>query len=389
MRRLKPGSRGGGAPAKLPTFYLPLSPMEKRLLLEESLLNLILRRLAFQLIESHQSFEESVFIAIQPRGIELMHAVVKALEEVKAIVKPESLQQGTLDITFHRDDFRSGKTLIPKSTDIPFAIEGKRIILIDDVLYTGRTIRAALDALVDFGRPKDVELLVLIDRKLHRDLPIQAKYVGKTIDSIEEERVTVDLEGKVFGLPLKPLIMASLSTKHLLGIADLSTEDIQLIHSTADEFKEVLSRKSKKSHPFRDVTIANLFFENSTRTKISFELAEKRLSADVVNFASSTSSTKKGETLIDTVNNILAMKVDMVVMRHPQPGAHRLLSRHIDAKIINAGDGAHEHPTQALLDAYSIRERLGDVGGKKICLFGDIKHSPCNLQHSLFAKIGG
>ena len=169
--------------------------MEKRLLLEESLLNLILRRLAFQLIESHQSFEESIFIAIQPRGIELMHAVVKALEEVKAI-KPKSLHQGTLDITFHRDDFRSGKSLIPKSTDIPFAIEGKRIILIDDVLYTGRTIRAALDALVDFGRPKDVELLVLIDRKLHRDLPIQAKYVGKTIDSIEEERVTVDLEGK-------------------------------------------------------------------------------------------------------------------------------------------------------------------------------------------------
>ena len=192
---LKLGSRRGGAPAKLPTFYLPLSPMEKRLLLEESLLNLILRRLAFQLIESHQSFEESIFIAIQPRGIELMHAVVKVLEEVKAI-QPESLQQGTLDITFHRDDFRSGKSLIPKSTDIPFAIEGKRIILIDDVLYTGRTIRAALDALVDFGRPKDVELLVLIDRKLHRDLPIQAKYVGKTIDSIEEERVTVDLEGK-------------------------------------------------------------------------------------------------------------------------------------------------------------------------------------------------
>ena len=194
MRRLKPGSRGGGAPAKLPTFYLPLSPMEKRLLLEESLLNLILRRLAFQLIESHQSFEESVFIAIQPRGIELMHAVVKALEEVKAI-KPESLQQGTLDITFHRDDFRSGKSLIPKSTDIPFAIEGKRIILIDDVLYTGRTIRAALDALVDFGRPKDVELLVLIDRKLHRDLPIQAKYVGKRLTQSKRNE-TVDLEGK-------------------------------------------------------------------------------------------------------------------------------------------------------------------------------------------------
>lgn len=183
--------------------------------------------------------------------------------------------------------------------------------------------------------------------------------------------------------------MASLSTKHLLGIADLSTEDIQLIHSMADEFKEVLSRKIKKVPSLRDVTIANLFFENSTRTKISFELAEKRLSADVVNFASSTSSTKKGETLIDTVNNILAMKVDMVVMRHPQPGAHRLLSRHIDAKIINAGDGAHEHPTQALLDAYSIRERLGEVGGKKVCLFGDIKHSRVAISNILcLQKLG-
>ena len=175
--------------------------------------------------------------------------------------------------------------------------------------------------------------------------------------------------------------MASLSTKHLLGIADLSTEDIQLIHSTADEFKEVLSRKIKKVPSLRDVTIANLFFENSTRTKISFELAEKRLSADVVNFASSTSSTKKGETLIDTVNNILAMKVDMVVMRHPQPGAHRLLSRHIDAKIINAGDGAHEHPTQAILDMVSLHEKFNRLKGLKIGIVGDIAHSRVALSN--------
>ena len=166
-----------------------------------------------------------------------------------------------------------------------------------------------------------------------------------------------------------------LSVKHLLGIKDLRKEDIELIFSQADEFKEVLSRPIKKVPSLRDVTIANLFFENSTRTKLSFELAEKRLSADVINFSSSGSSVKKGETLVDTVKNILAMKVDMVVMRHSAPGAGLFLSRHIDASIVNAGDGTHEHPTQALLDAYSIRERLGEVKGKKVAIVGDISHS--------------
>lgn len=166
-----------------------------------------------------------------------------------------------------------------------------------------------------------------------------------------------------------------LSTKHLLGIKDLQREDIELIFSQADEFKEVLSRPIKKVPSLRDITVANLFFENSTRTRLSFELAEKRLSADVVNFSASSSSVKKGETLIDTVNNILAMKVDMVVMRHASPGAAMFLSKHIKASIVNAGDGTHEHPTQALLDAYSIREKLGSVKGKKIVIVGDITHS--------------
>src|SRR5882724_10276647 len=155
--------------------------------------------------------------------------------------------------------------------------------------------------------------------------------------------------------------MKKLSTKHLLGIKDLTKEDIELIFSTAESFKEVINRPIKKVPSLRDITIANLFFENSTRTKLSFELAEKRLSADVVNFSSASSSVKKGETLIDTVNNILAMKVDMVVMRHPYPGAATFLSKHVKAQIVNAGDGAHEHPTQALLDAFSIREKYGDV----------------------------
>ena len=175
--------------------------------------------------------------------------------------------------------------------------------------------------------------------------------------------------------------MTKLSTKHLLGIKDITAADINLILSTAENFKEVINRPIKKVPSLRDITIANLFFENSTRTKLSFELAEKRLSADVINFASSSSSVKKGETLIDTVNNILAMKVDMVVMRHPNPGAAVFLAKHVNAKIINAGDGAHEHPTQALLDAFSIKKKLGTIKGKKIAIVGDILHSRVALSN--------
>lgn len=175
--------------------------------------------------------------------------------------------------------------------------------------------------------------------------------------------------------------MKELSVSNLLGIKYLSTDDIQLIFETADQFKEVINRPIKKVPSLRDITIANLFFENSTRTRLSFELAEKRLSADVINFSASSSSVAKGETLIDTVNNILAMKVDMVVMRHPNPGAGVFLSKHVQASIVNAGDGAHEHPTQALLDAFSIREKYGDVSGKKVVIVGDIMHSRVALSN--------
>jgi len=175
--------------------------------------------------------------------------------------------------------------------------------------------------------------------------------------------------------------MSNLSVDHLLGIKYLKKSDIDLIFKTADNFKKIINQPIKKVPSLRDITIANLFFENSTRTKLSFELAEKRLSADVINFSSASSSVKKGETLLDTVNNILAMKVDIVVMRHPNPGASVFLSRNIDAKIVNAGDGAHEHPTQALLDAYSIRERYGEVEGKKVVIVGDILHSRVALSN--------
>lgn len=171
------------------------------------------------------------------------------------------------------------------------------------------------------------------------------------------------------------------SQPHLLGIKDIKREDIELVFETTDNFKAIINRPIKKVPSLRDVTVANIFFENSTRTRISFELAQKRLSADVVNFSASSSSVSKGETLIDTVNNILAMKVDMVVMRHPAPGACQFLSKHIKAQIINAGDGTHEHPTQALLDAYSIREKLGTVKGKKVVIVGDITHSRVALSN--------
>lgn len=177
-----------------------------------------------------------------------------------------------------------------------------------------------------------------------------------------------------------------LSTAHLLGIKYITADDIDLIFKTADQFKEVINRPIKKVPSLRDVTIANLFFENSTRTKLSFELAEKRLSADVINFSASSSSVSKGETLLDTVNNILSMKVDMIVMRHPSPGAAAYLSTRVDANIVNAGDGTHEHPTQALLDAYSIRERLGTVKNRKIVIIGDIFHSRVALSNIFCLK---
>jgi aspartate carbamoyltransferase catalytic subunit len=183
--------------------------------------------------------------------------------------------------------------------------------------------------------------------------------------------------------------MKELSVNHLLGIKYITPEDIQLIFETADQFKEVINRPIKKVPSLRDITIANIFFENSTRTKLSFELAQKRLSADVISFSAAQSSVKKGETLIDTVNNILSMKVDMVVMRHSNPGAAYFLSQNVKASIVNAGDGAHEHPTQGLLDSFSIRERLGEVGGKKVVIVGDVLHSRVALSNIYALQMQG
>jgi len=183
--------------------------------------------------------------------------------------------------------------------------------------------------------------------------------------------------------------MSELSVNHLLGIKYINKKDIDLIFETADHFKEVINRPIKKVPSLRDITIANIFFENSTRTKLSFELAQKRLSADVISFSAAQSSVKKGETLIDTVNNILSMKVDMVVMRHSNPGAAYFLSKNVKASIVNAGDGAHEHPTQGLLDSFTIRERLGEVAGKKVVIVGDILHSRVALSNIYALQMQG
>jgi aspartate carbamoyltransferase catalytic subunit len=180
--------------------------------------------------------------------------------------------------------------------------------------------------------------------------------------------------------------MSQLSSRHLIGIEHLTVDDIRLILETASQFKEIINRPIKRVPTLRDITIANLFFENSTRTRISFELAQKRLSADVINFSSSSSSVKKGETLLDTVNNILSMKVDMIVMRHPSPGAAHYLTKHVDVHIVNAGDGTHEHPTQALLDAYSMQEKLGSLEGRRIAIIGDIMHSRVALSNIFCLK---
>jgi aspartate carbamoyltransferase catalytic subunit len=183
--------------------------------------------------------------------------------------------------------------------------------------------------------------------------------------------------------------MKELSVNHLLGIKYITKNDIDLIFETADQFKEVINRPIKKVPSLRDITIANIFFENSTRTKLSFELAQKRLSADVISFSAAQSSVKKGETLVDTVNNILSMKVDMVVMRHEKPGAAHFLSQNVQASIINAGDGAHEHPTQGLLDSFTIREKLGEVGGKKVVIVGDVLHSRVALSNIFALQLQG
>src|SRR5215470_13196130 len=282
-------------------------------------------RIAHEILERNRGVEELALIGIRTRGVPLAKRLAQGILEIHG----HDVPTGALDITLYRDDLMRhavGPQPLVRRTEIAFSIDDRRILLVDDVLYTGRTIRAALDALIDFGRPKAIQLVVLVDRG-HRELPIKADYVGK--------------------------------------------------------------RPIKKVPTLRGKTVVNLFYEPSTRTRTSFEIAEKRLSADTLNIAVASSSVLKGETLVDTAMNIEAMQPDMIVIRHASSGAGHLLSRVCKSRIINAGDGMHEHPTQALLDAFTIREHKQCIEGLKIAIIGDLLHSRVLRSNALLlTKLG-
>ena len=292
-----------------------------------------------------------------------------------------------------------------KGTDIPVSIDGRVVVLVDDVLYTGRTARAALDELIDFGRPSRIELAVLVDRG-HRELPIRADYAGKTLTTTRDEIVQVMLaeedgadrvvllekaakrtaaqrptaaapapKDRPLPAKAKGRTVSVYPHRHLLGIEPLEPSDIEAILDTAEALREVLDRPIKKVPALRGKTVVNLFYEASTRTRASFEIAEKVLSADSLSIATSTSSVQKGETLLDTARNLEAMNPDMIVIRHASSGAPHFLARHCRSAIVNAGDGAHEHPTQALLDAFTLRQKKGRLAGLRVAIIGDVMHS--------------
>src|SRR6266436_1252681 len=311
---------------------------ERTILLDARAMSRALQRMAVEVLELAHGTGDLVLIGIQRRGVELAERIAKLLEKKEEGAK---IPRGALDITLYRDDLGTvGPNPVIGETHIPGDLTDKHAVIVDDVLYTGRTVRAALDELADFGRPKRISLCVLVDRG-GRELPIQPDLLGKD----------------------------------LVGLEDLSADHIRLILDTAEPFKEVSERPIKKVPALRGKTIVNLFFEASTRTRISFEFAEKRLSADTVNVAASGSSVQKGETLVDTARNLEAMRIDMVVIRHPSSGAAEFLGNRIRSNVINAGDGKHEHPTQGLLDLLTIRDKHGKIAGIKVCLVGDVLHS--------------
>ncbi len=329
-----------------------------------------LARIAHEILERNHQIDELALIGIRRRGVPLAKRLAQAIHEINHSEVPT----GALDITLYRDDLMrtaiAAQPLI-RRTEIPFSIDDKRILLVDDVLYTGRTIRAALDALIEFGRPKAIQLVVLVDRG-HRELPIKADYVGQEpADVALAERAGPSDRDRRPRRSGGPRVMK----KDLLSIDDLTSDEIYLILDTSEAMREIGQRPIKKVPTLRGKTVVNLFYEPSTRTRTSFEIAEKRLSADTLNIAVASSSVLKGETLVDTALNIEAMQPDMIVVRHASSGAGHLLSRVCRSRIINAGDGMHEHPTQALLDAFTIREHKQRIDGLKVTIVGDLLHS--------------
>ncbi len=364
-------------------------------------------RLSHEIVEKQAGTDGLLLIGIQRRGVPLAQRIAAAIAENEGVDVPV----GALDITFYRDDLSMvAQQPVVKGTALPSGIDGRTIVLVDDVLYTGRTIRAAMDALVDFGRPQAIRLAVLVDRG-HRELPIRADHVGKNVPTSREELVKVHLEeidgedgveierldrraGRV-SLVVDPeaaaIVAAAVPSvdavpgsqpvawrhRHLLDVDGLTAADLELVMRTTDAMREVLARPIAKVPALRGRQVTILFYEASTRTRVSFEVAAKNLSADVVNIAAASSSVSKGESLVDTVRTVEALGAHMLVMRHSVSGAPYLAAETFGGSVLNGGDGWHAHPTQALLDLYTMRERLpgGSLAGRKVVILGDLLHS--------------
>ena len=368
-------------------------------------------RISHEIVEKQAGTAGLALVGIQRRGVPLAHRIAESIAEHEGV----ELRVGALDITFYRDDLSLvAQQPLVKGTDLPFDLNGATVVLVDDVLYTGRTIRAAMDALVDFGRPQAIRLAVLIDRG-HRELPIRADHVGKNVPTSREEIVRVhlveidgedgvDIERVVgagrgagrrmslvapdgTGIDLATVVPASdpAGRRRFAGVtATCSTStwsawpEIELVMRTTDAMREILARPIAKVPALRGTGVTILFYEASTRTRVSFEVAAKNLSADVVNIAAASSSVSKGESLVDTIRTVEALGADMIVMRHATSGAPYLAAEHFGGSILNGGDGWHAHPSQALLDLYTIRERLPggpDLPGRKVVILGDVLHS--------------
>ena len=362
------------------------SSSDGRVLLDSEAIGRTLSRIAHEIIERNEDLEAVALVGIHTRGVPLAHRLRRLIEERADL----ELDLGQLDITFHRDDVhvRGGQAPrrpqpVVRDTKLDFDLEGRTVILVDDVLYTGRTIRAAIDALLDYGRPARVQLAVLADRG-HRELPIRPDYVGKNLPTSRDERVQVQLVevdeidrvvlvaevgggGRMTDLHVVPgelLPPRTPERRHLLSVGDLGRDDVERLLATARSFALSQERESKKLPTLRGRLVVNLFFESSTRTSASFELAAKRLSADTLSLKSSGSSVDKGESLKDTALTLSAYEPDVIVIRHPQIGAPHLVARVTDAHVVNAGDGKHQHPTQALLDLYTIHDGARPARGR-------------------------
>ena len=337
-----------------------------------------------QITAAYKPDAELNLVGIRTRGAILADRLVVRLRAAGY----DKIDHGVLDISMHRDDvgLRGPRPLV-RGSRLDLDLDGKPLLLVDDVLFTGRSLRAGLDAITEFGRPSAIKIAVLVDRG-GREFPIQPDFVGQLLTDVpRDHRVNVrftELDARD-EIVIAPSVEAEVSTatrrqqwtrKHLLGLQELSAEEITFVLDTAKTFAEVSTRSVKKVPALRGRVIVNAFFEDSTRTRMSFQLAAQRLSADTLEFTEKGSSVSKGETLIDTARNIEAMGIDTMVVRHPAAGAAQYLARACKCSIVNAGDGAHEHPTQGLLDLYTIRERFGgNLKGLKVAIVGDIGNS--------------